>query len=127
MHTPSLALIAAAATGGAAGAVIRFLLAHATKHNPWTILAINLIGCLAIGLVIGWVRSRAPLQDHWHSAIVVGLLGSLTTFSTFAADTLNLLNNNRPLAAFTYLATSVGLGITLCAIAWWCMHATAPR
>lgn len=116
---PDLTVVAA---GGAAGSVLRYLLALGASRLPGgTSLAgtfvANLIGCFAIGLLAAtvahhpdWLSPRAVL------GLRVGLLGGLTTFSTFAAESIMLADQGRvPLMAL-YIAASVALGlIAVCA------------
>ncbi|MFP6649964.1 MAG: CrcB family protein, partial [Pirellulaceae bacterium] len=81
------------ALGGSLGAVSRYLLGLLTRgwwgdSFPHGTLLVNVLGCLLIGILagIGLKQLSEPLQ---HFA-VIGVLGSLTTFSTFGHDTLEL-------------------------------------
>jgi fluoride exporter len=100
------------AVAGALGALTRYGLNQIVgpRPFPWTTLAINLTGSFALGLIV-----TAALQRHWSAdettAVTVGFLGAYTTFSTFAVEAVNLIRDDRIVAAATYVATSAGLGM----------------
>lgn len=115
MHLKPLLLIF---LGGGTGASLRYLLSSyinlrsATTTFPWGIFSCNLGGCLAIGMVFGWLHSSHP---GWvHPLLVTGLLGGFTTFSSFALESQLLIQNQAYLAAALYTIGSLTLGITLC-------------
>lgn len=58
-------------------------------------LAANLVGGYVIGLAIAWFSSHADLPPVWRVFVITGLLGGLTTFSTFSAEVLELLNRQQ--------------------------------
>ena len=82
-------------TGAALGAWLRWGLGlwlnpvHATL--PLGTLAANLIGGYGIGLALGWFAHAPGLAPEWRLFIITGLLGGLTTFSTFSAETVQML------------------------------------
>lgn len=65
---------------------------------PWGTLAANWIGAYAIGAVLFVLQSQSQIDPVWRLAIVTGLLGALTTFSTFSWELLQLLQHGRWLA-----------------------------
>ena len=104
------------AGGGAVGSVLRHLLAIASlRWGGTTIpgtLAANLIGCFAIGMLVSVVL----IHNQWMSpqvatGIRVGLLGGLTTFSTFALEAIMLSGGGKYSWTLLYLAFSVGSGL----------------
>jgi len=102
----------AIALGGALGATIRFgtavLLPTATGAWPWATFAVNLLGALLLGALAGLGRhTTRPLLF-----LTVGLLGSLTTFSTLAHE---LATRASPAVALAYGLSTLSLGI---AAAW---------
>ncbi|MEQ9459495.1 MAG: CrcB family protein [Phycisphaeraceae bacterium] len=112
-----LTLIAGA---GAAGAVARYGLTHATGWvlRPWTpdgwvwgTLAVNTLGCLLFGVVWAATEGKWPGAVEVRYAVLVGFLGSFTTFSTFAFEAVGLGVNQRPLLAAVHVAAHVGLGV----------------
>lgn len=108
----------AIAAGGALGSVLRALLA---RWQPWpglplSILLVNVLGSLAIGLLWGWLHSRGPAADSllWN-AVGIGLLGGFTTYSTHALDVLRLLEAGRILPALGYAFGTLLLALLACA------------
>src|SRR5690349_21261006 len=85
-----LASIAAISAGASLGALLRWVLS--TRFNPvWPglplgTLAANLIGGYCIGLAVAWLGQNPQLPPQVRLFIVTGLLGGLTTFSTFSAE-----------------------------------------
>lgn len=75
---------------------------------PWATLAVNLFGCLVIGLLAS-LAVRQAWPEPVRLAILVGVLGGFTTFSTFGWETWSLIQIGRmDLAALYVLATNVG-------------------
>lgn len=110
MRTP-IAVVAGAALGAGGRWAVAELLAGDTF--PWATLLVNLVGCAAIGLAaVRVVRGTTA----WYF-LVTGLLGGLTTASTFAVDTRRLLDDGRPLVALAYIALSVGGGLAATSLA----------
>ncbi len=66
---------------------------------PWGTLAANWIGAYAIGLAFAFFNAQPQLDPVWRLAIVTGLLGALTTFSTFSIEVMTLLQQGRVLMA----------------------------
>lgn len=77
---------------------------------PWRTFAINIVGSFLLGLVVA--------GDAWNNPIVVTSagLGSLTTFSTVAAETAGLLDNGRRGRAIVYVGLTVVVGVTAAAV-----------
>ena len=103
--------------GGALGAISRFLVGQAGLRLlgsglPWGTFAVNIIGSLAMGLLIGWLT----MIDRSHETSlrmfgVVGFLGGFTTFSAFSLELVMMIERKEWLPAFTYASTSVVLAL----------------
>lgn len=96
---------------GCLGSAGRYLLTSiGTTHHLWVILAINVLGSFILPLITGALPLLLPVAPHVVTGLSVGLVGSLTTFSTFAGDTLNLLHQNAYGLALLYVSASLALG-----------------
>lgn len=105
-------LLAAVAFGGLVGTMIRFGIAswvsmHWPRHFHLATLAVNLIGCLAIGYLYAVFLVRPDISPELRSGLIIGLLGALTTFSSFSLDGLRLLESGQFATAFGYIGVSV--------------------
>lgn len=100
----------AVALGGAAGAAVRWgllVVADSKGDFLWPVLALNLGGSFALGIVLAeeWTHPRARVLLH--DAAGIGFCGGLTTFSTFALEAARLLDQGREGVALAYASTSV--------------------
>lgn len=97
---------------GGLGAVCRVGIAglFPVRALPWGTLAVNLAGCVAIGVLYVVFEEHRALPLAWRVAIVGGFLGGFTTFSAFGLETWELLQEGRALAAALYAGGSVVLG-----------------
>lgn len=100
--------------GGFCGAIVRHgfnLLLKRYADFPWATFAANATGCLLIGLMVGLILERRFTSEWGTSLLVTGFLGSLTTFSTFSLQTLELIQENRLPAALGNILLNVLLGL----------------
>lgn len=107
-----IALVAAVSAGGIVGTLLRFATANwVSAHWPRQFylgtLAVNLVGCLLIGLLYGLLLNRPLVPVELRAGLIVGFLGGLTTFSSFSLDTVRLLESGQAPLAFGYAAASV--------------------
>ena len=101
--------------GGGAGAVLRHgvngvALRWFGPGLPVGTLAVNVIGSLAMGLLIGWLAREGGMAGT-RLLLATGLLGGFTTFSAFSLDVANLWGRGEAGLALGYVAASVGLSI----------------
>ena len=117
MNTWRDALLVAA--GGASGTLLRWAATIAARHiglaAPGMIFLINVSGCFAFGLLHGFCLAR---QEAWRLALLTGLLGGYTTFSTFGWDTFQLIHAGRPLAALANATASITAGTAAAWLGW---------
>lgn len=109
------------ALGGAFGSVLRFLVSSGVyqwlgRSFPYGTLAVNLIGSLLIGFLAEvLILQRITFGVEYRSAILVGVLGGFTTFSTFSLETLLLIEQgNLPKAGLNVL-----ISVCACLFATW--------
>lgn len=104
--------IVAIAVGAALGALARWqlgtLLNRYLPEIPPGTLAANLIGSYIIGLALGFFTMLPALAPEWRLLIITGFCGSLTTFSTFSAEVVSLLQQGRALWAGGAILVHVG-------------------
>ena len=112
----TLSLISA---GAAAGATLRWLLGLA--FNPFfsalsfgTLIA-NYLGCFVIGLLLALFWQYPQISQGWKLFLVTGLLGSLTTFSSFSAEVIENLFNEKWLNAINLISLHL-FGSLLCTL-----------
>lgn len=106
------------ALGGAFGAMARFgadsaVMRLAGPGFPWGTLAVNLIGSLVLGLLIGAAAHGLHLSQEMRALTVTGFLGAFTTFSTFSLNTVTLIERGETAAALAYVLGSVLFGVGL--------------
>jgi CrcB protein len=101
---------------GALGSLARYGLAGLVQRwagasFPWGTLSVNILGSFFFGLVWALSAERALLGAEARLFILTGFLGAFTTFSTFTAETANLLADSEILLASANIFGSVGLGL----------------
>lgn len=97
-------IITAVAAGGAAGALARYGVGEWLGQRPVTTLAVNLAGCLLIGVLAVLAGEVWAGHRLLRPLLGTGVLGGFTTFSAYAVDTQRLLADGRLVAACGYLA-----------------------
>jgi CrcB protein len=99
------------AIGGAIGSVCRYLLSGINVASwPWGTFAVNILGSLFIGLLVGLV-SKGIVSPEIKLLLVTGFCGGFTTFSTFANESFSMMKAGDALQMALYLAASVVIGI----------------
>jgi CrcB protein len=112
--------VIAIAGGGAIGALLRFWLSSGVyqllgRGFPWGTLFVNVLGSFLMGLLFVLFLERGLVSSEVRAAVLVGLLGSLTTFSTFSMETLTLIEQADYLKALLNLLSS----LLICLLACW--------
>jgi len=103
------------AAGGCVGALLRYWISGLTYRVvdggfPWGTLAVNLLGCFLMGFL--WVVfERTIFPPEARDFLFIGLLGALTTFSTFGFETVNLLRDGEFVLALGNILMNNLLGI----------------
>jgi fluoride exporter len=98
--------------GACAGALLRWQLGlwgNGSPGMPLGTLAANLLGGYLVGFCVGVFQAMPQLDPHWRLLLVTGFLGALTTFSSFSAEVVGMLQQSRlGLAALTAATHLVG-------------------
>jgi fluoride exporter len=101
--TQAMMHVVAICLGASAGALARWQLGLWLNQGaallPWGTLAANWIGAYLVGMAVVFFQTQADLDPAWRLAVVTGFLGALTTFSTFSAEVMALLQQGRWLLA----------------------------
>lgn len=105
------------ALGGAIGSVARYALSGWVLHHtvdwrfPFGTFAINIIGCLMVGLLGGLVVKHDFFSANTRLFLFTGIAGGFTTFSAFGLETFYLLRRDEILVAGGYVVSSVVIGL----------------
>lgn len=108
--------------GGAFGAGARYL-ATGLLPVPWGTLAVNVVGGLAMGLLVGWLARTSAGGEAARLFLGVGLLGGFTTFSAFSLDSWLLLERGEWPMFGGYAVGSVALSIAALGTGLWLARA----
>lgn len=110
----------AVAAGGAIGSVLRFWVSNGMyavlgRGFPIGTLTVNVVGCLAMGLLYVLLLERMAVGPEWRAALLIGVLGGFTTFSSFSIETFNLIEGGELFKALL----NVILSVLSCIVATW--------
>ena len=104
-------------TGGCIGSMVRYLAVIAVDKKlnsifPYGTLAVNIIGSFALGLLLAWMTKKTGVSAmQWKLFLGTGFCGGFTTFSAFAVENFNLIEQKFPATAAFYIFASVAAGI----------------
>jgi len=118
------------ALGGGLGSVCRFLISVAlpkfTLTSPWVVTSfplatfvINISGCFLVGLISAYFNEHSNLSPNLKLLLIMGFCGGFTTFSTFAFEKVNLIQNGNYTTFFLYVFSSIIIGILAVFLGFW--------
>lgn len=104
--------------GGGAGSICRYWLGNKLSQywpsfSPIGTFCVNVIGCLVLGYLLG-LEHKQSLSFNGKLLLGVGFCGGFTTFSTFSAELMNLVQEGRLYPALGYAFASLFLGFLAC-------------
>jgi CrcB protein len=102
-------------SGSFIGGILRYLLSQYIQVRnsslfPWGTLAVNIMGCLLIGVVFG-LAEKGNMTQTLKLFLTTGILGGFTTFSAFSVETFTLLRSGQQVVAIAYIGSSVLIGL----------------
>lgn len=103
--------------GGAVGSILRYWVSGYVQDRsqsigfPFGTLAVNVLGCLVIGILSQLSDDRGLFTPETRALIFIGVLGGFTTFSTFGNESMNLFRDGENLLGFVNVLASVVLGL----------------
>ena len=99
------------ASGGALGAILRYLLTNISKSlfasSIYGTITVNIVGCFLIGFFMTSNVINNLSDNFIKYFIIIGLLGSFTTFSAFSYEVVDLINSKKYFTSFTYIFISL--------------------
>lgn len=112
----ALLKIVSVGAGSFLGGVGRYLLSKYVKNVasvsfPWGTFAVNILGCLIIGIVYGLLVRNCQISEPLKLFITVGFCGGFTTFSTFANENYQLMEGAMTLTSAVYIVATLICGI----------------
>lgn len=123
--------ILAISTGASVGALLRWQLSERMNawwpHLPAGTLLANLLGGYVVGLAMGWLAQHPGLSPEWRLALVTGFCGGLTTFSSFSAEVVALLQAGRLGWAFLTVATHLAGSLVATFVGLWTAGAAGAK
>ncbi|MEX9252005.1 fluoride efflux transporter CrcB [Pseudenterobacter timonensis] len=126
-----LQLLLAVFIGGGTGSVARWLLSlrfnPVHQAIPLGTLTANLLGAFIIGAGLAWFSRMTHLDPMWKLLITTGFCGGLTTFSTFSAEVVFLLQEGRIGWALTNIAVNLLGSFIMTALAFWLFSAASTH
>lgn len=110
--------------GSFIGGALRYLIStlfkqYCTQGFPWGTLLVNLMGCFIFGIIFALFSKYSSTSHPWCLLLTTGLCGGFTTFSTFAYESVLMLQQGNLSGFISYVATSLIAGISLFALGYW--------
>ena len=112
--------------GGGLGSALRYLVASAmnqySKVLPFGTFTVNILGCLLIGMILGYAQKENTLTSNQILLLATGFCGGFTTFSAFANENLELIKNGEIFNFSVYTIGSILIGILAVCIGFYLIN-----
>jgi len=110
--------------GGGLGSMARYacqkwVADNYAPHFLWGTFAVNITGCLVIGIFWGLAFKSFAVNESWKLFLMTGLCGGFTTFSAFTLEGMGLLQQQRVFLFLLYFAASVFIGLAATFLGYW--------
>ena len=110
-------------TGSFIGGAMRYLLSTLMKSVcgqgfPWGTLMVNLLGCFLFGMLFAVFGKSSATDNTLYLLLTTGVCGGFTTFSTFANESVQMLQQGNTWGFVGYVATSIVAGLALIALGY---------
>ncbi|MGG5461595.1 fluoride efflux transporter CrcB [Clostridium sp. B9] len=114
MQKLSLALVVGC--GGFIGAALRYLISIFAAKNlggnfPYGTLIANILGAILIGFIMEFSMDSALISSNMRLFLTTGIMGGLTTFSTFSYETVSMLNNGHMILGIENAILNLGCSL----------------
>ena len=106
--------------GGMLGSVLRYFISHLIKHESflYATFTVNILGSILVGAIMG-IASKQEGFANWRLFLATGICGGFTTFSAFAWENFQLLNQERYGSFVFYTGATLALGLGAVAFGYW--------
>ena len=110
--------------GSFLGGSLRYFISTMMKNVcrqgfPWGTLAVNLLGCLVFGLLFALFSKYGTTSSPWYPLLTTGICGGFTTFSTFAHESMQMLQNGNTGGFIGYVVASLIGGLAMVGLGYW--------
>lgn len=119
------------ALGGALGTLARHLAGEGARRAlgsgwPYGTMLVNVLGSFIIGYAMVYFGARGQMDSSLRMAVTIGFLGGFTTYSSFAYETVTLVQGDRMLTAAGYVVSTLAIAGGACFLGMLAARASAP-